>query len=380
MEGRSRSRFPTCEKRDTRVAVEIDEFLKAAVRATVFVSPCDLGLTDEELTEVAKQAGYRPGQISDAIGRVWRSRPWGKTRLLPTKDGARSFSNFNFAWQPDPRNVQAFEFARRELQELADEHGEAQAELDRRVLVDRAVAAGVSRGDAEIAITGLVLDEIFQEKDGRVRHAPDRLRSSRPSEQIERAGSRYPVEAKHLAKAIPLVRDIVLRRTDGRPSKVEPLDAFEDVFASVPDSARFKTWWIQVRAELRSLDDVRHPTATIVLAAAMAEGALSFVVPLAKSKGLMGRIDADKPRRWYLDDLVGGAKSGKPDVPSMVGDPMQARVLHLHKLRQRIHVGALIEQTPQGPIPDIRPEEARDARHTLDLLLREILVWLGSSS
>jgi hypothetical protein len=54
------------------------------------------------------------------------------------------------------------------------------------------------------------------------------------------------------------------------------------------------------------------------LAASLAEGALSFVVPRAKNNGLMTCVDIAKPRQWRFDDLVKGAKSGNPTIDAIL--------------------------------------------------------------
>jgi hypothetical protein len=45
-------------------------------------------------------------------------------------------------------------------------------------------------------------------------------------------------------------------------------------------------------------------------------------------------------------------------------------------MRQRIHVGSIIEAVPSCPVPDLRPEQARDAAQTVDILVRRIIDWL----
>jgi hypothetical protein len=52
------------------------------------------------------------------------------------------------------------------------------------------------------------------------------------------------------------------------------------------------------------------------------------------------------------------------------------RAARLNGMRNRIHVGRLMAEQPTGPIPDARPEEAREAKETLDTILRSILDWL----
>jgi hypothetical protein len=56
----------------------------------------------------------------------------------------------------------------------------------------------------------------------------------------------------------------------------------------------------------------------------------------------------------------------------------QASHSSVNTIRQRIHAGRLMAEIPVGPIPDTRPEEAREAIETLDAILRRILDWIGA--
>lgn len=356
---------------------DIESFLKGAVDATVFLAPRDIGLTFAELLEVAGRAGYREGQTRDAVNRVWRQQAWGQSRFLPQYNGM-AFSDFNFEWSPELRCIEAVEFAAGELRRIADEVTAAKASVARDVLVERAVQAGLSRETIESAIAGLLVDGIFEERDGLLRRPPNRWVWPLPSEQLKHYpnGNRHRLDKAPLERAYPLVEDVVRRRNDGRAPKAEPLDAFEATLVGLAQQ-RFVAWWVQARSELRTLSDTQQPTATIVVAAAMAEAALSFVLRPAQSAGLMSRTDVTKPRSWRFEEMANGTKSGKQDVRSMLSDRARARCLELNELRQRIHVGFLVSSNA-GPIPDVRPEQAREARQTLDMMLRDILEWLES--
>jgi hypothetical protein len=47
----------------------------------------------------------------------------------------------------------------------------------------------------------------------------------------------------------------------------------------------------------------------------------------------------------------------------------------LIKVRQRIHAGRMISDYPAG-VPDLRPEESREAKATADLVVRRVLDWV----
>jgi hypothetical protein len=70
------------------------------------------------------------------------------------------------------------------------------------------------------------------------------------------------------------------------------------------------------------------------------------------------------------------ANHGFDRFPLHLDDRTAQRGLDLHDARQRIHAGFLIERVPVGPIPDLRPEEARDAVQTADAVVRAVLMWL----
>jgi hypothetical protein len=90
----------------------------------------------------------------------------------------------------------------------------------------------------------------------------------------------------------------------------------------------------------------------------------------------MKRVDVAKPRTWKFNDLIHGAKSGDASVDPILDERTAQRGLDLHETRQRIHAGFLIDHVPTGPIPDLRPEEARDALQTADALVRSVLDWI----
>jgi hypothetical protein len=128
------------------------------------------------------------------------------------------------------------------------------------------------------------------------------------------------------------------------------------------------TWWSHLREELR-LAGVLQPTTTIVACAALAEGALALVASRARPNGLWTMLQ-ESPKTWQLEALVRAAQSGTTPV---LRDSEGARCKALNATRQRIHAGRLLED-PSLTV-DWKPEEAREARETLDMLLRRILDW-----
>ncbi|HEU4407792.1 MAG TPA: hypothetical protein VFS43_21185 [Polyangiaceae bacterium] len=357
---------------------EVDDFIVSALEASILVSPRDHGLTREELMEAGQRAGFKVGELSDGIVRVWANRRLGQPKLRLEKSGPmRLCADFNFPFEPEYRDVEAFEFIRRELQNLAAEVGEASAKLSRDVFVERGVAQGYKREALEVAITVTVLDEILEEKEGVVRHGDGKSNWILPSRQLASREHLHgrAIRRKWLDTAYPVVQDIIARRADGRHAAANPLDAFEGVLAELGHD-RFRAWWVQKRHELRTLDTSLQPVAVTVLSAALAEAALSFVVPRAQASGLMRSIDVNKPRLWRFVDLIKGAKSNDPAVRAILDERSAQRCLDLNDARQRIHAGFLIDSAAGGPIPDLKPEQARDVLQTTDMLVRKVLEWL----
>lgn len=357
-----------------------DEFILGALRASILISPRDHGLTHDEIMEAGKRFGFKPGELSDGFRTANVTATFGQPRLRVTKLRAAGFcSDFNFGMEPEYRDLAAFDFVRRELQELAREVGEAKAKLARDVLVARGVSAGLKRDGLEVAITMMCMDDILvEEKDGMIGHARHRLGWILPSEQAKTQGRMgHASKDEPLTQALSIVQDIIARRSDGRPSAAEPLDAFESMLTDLGHD-RFRAWWVQERNELKLADLSRQPVSALIHAAALAEAALAFVVPRAKSAGLMKSIDVSKPRQWRFADLVKGAKSSDASVSAILDERSAQRGLDLNDARQRIHAGYLIDTIPSGPIADLKPEQARDAVQTLEILVRRILEWLDA--
>lgn len=116
------------------------------------------------------------------------------------------------------------------------------------------------------------------------------------------------------------------------------------------------------------------PVSASVLAAALVEGALTFIVSHARRNGQFQSSDYDKePHTWKIEKLVGSASSGGPSA--ILDQQTRARADGLIRTRQRIHGGRMLSKYPGGP-PDIRPDEARDASATAEKVVRSILDWL----
>jgi hypothetical protein len=171
-----------------------------------------------------------------------------------------------------------------------------------------------------------------------------------------------------------VVKDIIERRTDGRAPSADPINAFAAKLAEL-GQVRFQVWWARTVSELNRTNHPQMPMVTCVLAAALSEAALAFVVNRARSLGtptMSSKTFDDPPTRWKFEDLLRSAAAGGPDA--IFDQKTRDRAENLNLIRQRIHVGRLMAGA--GPIPDSRPEEASEAIETMHTILRLILDWL----
>ncbi len=357
---------------------EVVQILQAAIEASVYVAPTEPGLTVPELYEVGKRIGLKEGEIGDALPQVatlYFGRP--NQRLLLPEQMWHFAGNLIFAEEPDLRNVAAFDFVVAQLNELVREVGAGRAKIDRSVMLDRAQAQSISRHDLEIAITLMLLSGQLTEDDGALR-----FRAAQGGERPLPSASRNQARVGHMRQPKPArtrvmshVKDVIERRTDGRPKSAEPFGAFAERLEKL-GYGHFRLWWSQTVAELGRTDSASSPLSALVLAAALVEGALTFVVRHAQSLGLgvFGSTDFTRdPRTWRIDDLVAGAARG--GGAAILDLQTKNRADGLVCTRQRIHAGRMLSEFPAG-VPDLRPEEAREAKTVAEQVVRRVLDWL----
>ena len=356
---------------------EVMKFVDDALLCSVFAVPREPGLTYDEVLEVAGRVGLQAGELGDAIAKfnvqyVGRS----PSRLLPQTNTMGMWGLFGIPQNPDYRNLGAFDFVDARLKASVRTLGARNAQLERNLIVERAVAQNIPRNDVEAAITIWVLSEHLVEKDGLLRFTPGREHNLPPGQQQAQA-PRFPNMQRNEMRdqILALVKDVIARRTDGRPKHAEPLDAFPDVLAPL-GYGHFRLWWTQTAAELRRGDTQSAPLSVSVLAAALVEGALTFVVSHARSLGLGvfgSKTFEQDPRSWQIQDLLGSAASGRD--AAILDEPTRQRASRLIQTRKRIHAGRMLSEFPGG-VPDLKPEEARDAKATADQVVRRVLEWL----
>ena len=349
---------------------EIISLLTAALECSVYVSPRDPGLTHEELAIVGTTAGYLDGEVNDALRHVGNT-VWGVLRIVPTEFETNQWVFF-FPEDPEYKDFAALDFVFDELNLLLRSEGEARTQIERSVLVERAFAKGIQRHNIEVAITWLVMGKQLAEKDGILRFF-HRGAGMRQSPSARRAVHRHVYSKPHKARAYPLVKDVIARRGDGRPPHPEPLDAFAEELERL-GYRQFRMWWTQTVSELKQSNTSSTPVAVAVLAAALVEGALTFIVKHARASGQFQSKEYERdPRSWKIDDLVASAASGGP--AAILDQQSKTRAETLIRIRQRIHAGRMLSDYPTGP-PDLRPDEAREARGVADQIVRAILDWL----
>ncbi len=351
---------------------EVIAFVRAALECSVYVAPSDPGLSYDEIMAVGKSARYQEGELHDAILQA-RLGHFDNGRFKPDVQSLH-WDIFSFDEDPEYRNFGAFDALYDEFNRLIKVLGGIQAKLERRVLVERALARGIKENDIQAAITISLLTGQLAEKNGLLVRPHGRVYEPLPSQQAQRGNGIRMSNAKR-ELAYPLVSDIVGRRVDGRQKRAEPLDAFADALMQL-GYGHFRLWWKQTLVELDRSDAASFPTSICVMAAALVEGALTFVVKHAQSKGLqtMGsKTFQEDPRRWKIDDLVESAAKGNESA--ILNAATRSRAESLIRLRQRIHAGRMLSEHPGGA-PDLRPEEAREARESAEIIVRAVLDWL----
>lgn len=362
----------TIQERQRQIA-----FLKACLECSIYVAPTDPGLTFEEIVEAGRSVGLQRGEISDALSQVTNAYGGSRRdRLMPDPNDVVMLLIFDNPVEPDYRNASAFDFVFAQMHESARAYGAQSAKLERTVIVERGAAQQIPRNDIQVAVTILVLQGILLEQDGILRYARGREGFAAPNAQLAQRRGHTPAR-RHEARerAYPAVKDVIERRSDGRPASAEPFEAFAEALASL-GYGPFRIWWNQMVAEVRQASTQTAPVTATVLAAALVEGALTFVVAHARALDLpvmASKTFEGSPTKWRLEDLITSAGNG--NEAAILDKPTQLRASMLITSRQRIHAGRMLAEYPGGP-PDLQPEKARDALLTAEQVVRSIVDWL----
>jgi hypothetical protein len=352
-------------------------FLRAALECSIYHAPTEPGLTYDELLVASDKADFLPGETADALPHVTtQTFGGGSKRLELSRDLVPLLMNFIPREEPDYRNVAAFDFVFAELRQSERAHGAANAKIERSVMVERAVSLRLPRLDVEAAITIMIMNEILFEENGILGFASGKSGHGTPTDQLKTPMQIPPIRKDARARAYPIVKDIIARRTDGRPKSAEPLAAFADELEKL-GYGPFRLWWTQLVAEYKQASRQTSSVTVTVLATALVEGSLTFVVKHARSMDLPVFRSSDfdgEPRSWDLKKLIASAASGGD--AAILDQPTKHRAEGLVQTRQRIHAGRMLSEFPTGPI-DLKPEQARDAETTAELVVGHVIEWLG---
>jgi hypothetical protein len=350
----------------------VAKLIQGALECSLVFAPREPGLTYQELLEVGRRCGLKDGEMNDVLVRA-NNYAEGSRRLLPDKG---TLELFIIREDPELRNYDALDFVLTEMNHQIAEAGGRAARLDRDVLVERGASRDLPRNDIDAAITLLVWSELWVEKGGVLSSRHGNAYKPLPTEQRDQPGAHRQVYRREArAQAYAAVQDVIARRTEGRAAHAEPLDAFAEQLDRLGYS-KLRLWWTLMVRELRQMQPESAPVATCVMAAALMEGCLTFVVRHARDNDLpvFRRSEFDRdPKTWKIDDLVASAASGGDGA--ILDQQVRVRADQLVRTRQRIHAGRMLSDFPQGP-PDLKPEEARDAKATADLIVRAVLDWL----
>jgi hypothetical protein len=348
--------------------------LQTAIEASIMLAPTEFGLTRDELVEIGSRIGLGRGEIDDALRwpGAFGQAAEGRLSLSPGLWQYRAM--LINREDPELRNVAAFDFVVGQLNILAKTMGASQAVLSRDVLIERARSLSIPTADVEATIlvmsqAGYLLDDAAGV---RFRQGGQR---ALPSANLAGSANQQPIRRDDLKSVLPHVKDVLARRDDGRARHAEPFPAFAEALERL-GYGNFRLWWTQLSSELLTLNPASHPTSTLVLSAAAVEGALTFVVKHARDAGvgLFGSRDFEgDPMRWKLEALLNGAAHG---VDPMLDSQTKTRAEGLNRARQRIHAGRMLSEHPTGP-PDLRPEEAREAKAVAEQVVRRIIDWLA---
>jgi hypothetical protein len=85
---------------------------------------------------------------------------------------------------------------------------------------------------------------------------------------------------------------------------------------------------------------------------------------------------AREPHKWRIDKLVESAAHNE----AILDFQTKNRAEGLIRTRQRIHAGRMLSAYPKGVrVPDLRPEEAREAKAVAEQVVRGVIDWLNTN-
>lgn len=346
-----------------------------ALTATFFISPRDHGLSFAELLELGKSHDFRHGELLDAVnGASEHTLQGGHSRYKLGDNYILDLVNFHGYSEDDLRSIDCFEYVWKYLHELDRDAGRGKGRVNRGILIQDGCDKALPKDGIETAIGIYLHFDMLKLVDEDIQNGKLSSWGDGPKSQLAAGDSRLN-RRSGAKKLLSEVRDIILRRTDGRPLSKEPIEAFLEALDSLGLS-NLKSWWNAIASDLRRASPDTAPTSVIVLSAALGEAALCAVGQRARCEGdSMKGMDWDKPKTWKFESLIHAAKRGQAPI---FDGTLGARAIRLNELRQRIHAGRFWLPDHRVGRFDLRPDEAREAQETLDQLLRCLLIWLDA--
>ncbi len=364
-----------------------------ALEASMYFDPRKPGLTPAELVELGAGFGVAAEHVqSQLVGRATEG-----ARVLPFGVDPGMFGTF----AGDLRTLRAFDHVVSAFNEAHRTAAGRDPSASREAVVFAGEAAGVPRVDVEYAVA------MYRAFDG-VPGADDRwvLRRVKPAPSLPSAQRAGPAGVKQTrreqyAELVESLRALVERRggvaakqadpvakqaapmapqaaPDPAPSPPEeprrtaqeddPLAAFGAILPALGQQ-RLSPWWNQLAREYRATSHATTSLTRCLLAAWMAEGALTIAcrragIPKPDPK-------ATKAVRLTLSDLARAATAIGLD------GALRGRVERLARTRQRIQSTRLFDET--GAWSKLTAEDAEEASATLDATLGVILAWQARS-
>lgn len=358
-----------------------------ALEASMYFDPRKPGLTPAELVELGSGFGVGADHVQNQL----LGRPTEGTRVLPFAVDPSMFGTF----PGDLRALPAFDHVVAALNEAHRSAAGREPSVSREAVVAAGEAAGVPRVDVEYAIA------MYRAFDG-VPGAEDRwvLRRAKPTAMLPSAQRAGPAGVKltrreRYADLVEALRALVERRGTGAAKQAapvakqaapdpapaspevpppraaqedDPLAAFGAVLPSL-GQVRLVPWWNQLAREYRAASDASTALTSCLLAAWMAEAALT----IACRRAGIPRPDpkATKPVRLNLVELARAATAMGLD------GELRGRIERLSKTRQRVQSTRLFDET--GAWSKLTAEDAEEASATLDATLGVILAWHARS-
>lgn len=354
---------------------EYGQDLLACLEAAIFEAPQAPYLTASELKQLLPECGdHEFSQLLQTAKRGQEVEHYRGVAGAYSLGGKIRTSRLMF-WRPgDPRDPACFDFVHGELRDLFRHLGPS-GRVALETLVERGLMVGLGKSELYVAaevLSNKPYNHLHRVEGGLL--APQAAcMNLEPGSFSEMATDPHP-----MAKFRPdfdrvrvRVRDVIARREDGRPASADPEDVFGELLVKLkPDWLRM--WWSQTVREWKLLNPHTNPAAALVLTAALAEGALGALAYNAVTLGLTLKTERlnNDPKNWKFQDLIKVACTGNP---ALVDDRLRASLADLNQTRQRIHAGRLLSEHPEGPIPDLRPEEVERGRHAMRQLLRGAL-------